>query len=391
MNQTPVNCSEIELNEYNLTTINTTLDLIKNLTVFNLVNGIIFIDSAFEFDSQRNQRSIALSKTFNSLGYFVFFIRYQWHEDDISDADYQIFEHGIMQIPRLKLTHLLQSEKLAEINLPRYFIITIPDKIMLKNYFNMRTAEISICYDIIDNWQAFNKVGRANWYCDHIEQFFINNADVVSAISKKLVQKFKDFRQIKLISNGLLGGSKFLSEITFKDKYHVGYIGHLTPTWFNWDYIFNLADDDLFVIHIIGEGVTPEILKIIQGYPNIILYGYIPQPDLKQYVMKFNIGLIPFIKGPLSESIDPLKVYEYLQFGRPVVSTGIPHLSDYPYCTNTDTFDEFKNAIINYHHITPIDEPTVAAFLSQNTWQIKCANFLKYLAEEHITGGEKNA
>ena len=383
---TPVN-SKIISTDSSINLLDSSIDFIKHLEQQNLIKGIVFIDSAFDFDESRNQRSICVANELNLRGYFVFFLRYQWGVNDTSSSDFKIFKQGIMQIPRLKIEYLLSLDIIRTIKLNSYFIITIPDMFLINNYLNIRNQGIKVCYDILDNWKEFNKVGAAPWYNENIENFFINNADVVTAVSKKLVNTLNSSREIKLLSNGLSGNDNFLPYIKEEDKYHVGYIGHLTDKWFHWDYIFNLAKDNRFVIHIIGEGASLNILKKIKEYKNIIFYGYIPKTHLKQYASYFNVGLIPFINSELSNCVDPLKVYDYLQFGRPVVSTGIPHISEYPYCINTVEFSDFKDAIIKLsEEIILIDKNKIISFLRKNTWNKKITELLNFIQSESITG-----
>lgn len=368
--------------------IKSAIDLMHYLHQCNLIKGIVFIDCAFDFDEARNQRSISLANELNAQGYFVFFLRYQWNEYDTSTGDYKLFRDGIMQIPRLKTEQLVSDETINNIQLERYFILTIPDDFLLKNYLSIRQAGIKICYDIIDHWKGFNSAGAAPWYNESTEQFFINNADVVTAVSRRLISALGNAREIKLVSNGLFGSDNFLPLSKGGEKYHLGYIGHLTDKWFNWEYVFKLLEDKQFVLHIIGEGAPPHILKKIKKYSNIIFYGYIPKNQLTQYACNFNVGLIPFVDSELSHCVDPLKVYDYLQFGRPVVSTGIPHLSDYPHCINTITFEDFKEAIIKLSEVS-IDKAAVCSFLEENNWSRKAGRIIHFLERESIIGDMK--
>lgn len=371
---------------FNISAVSSAIDFIEFTHERGLLKGIIFIDSAFDFDENRNQRSIAMAKEFNALGYFVFFLRYQWRKNDNSYLDYNVFKQGIQQIPRGDFPQLIALQSLKKIKTNQYIITSIPDSFILENYLSIRQQGIKISYDIIDNWEAFHALGYAPWYCKKIERFFINNADVVSAVSNGLINAHNSTRHIELISNGLFGGLHFLSHAPTDNAHHVGYFGHLTEKWFNWDIVFKLADDKRFVVHIIGEGAPSWTLKKMLTYPNMPFYGYIPQQDLPQYAAHFSVGLIPFKDSALSQCVDPLKVYEYLQFGLPVVSTGIPHLSTYPYCINVPDFDAFKHAILELSQKPPMDKVLIASFLQGNAWKNKCTTLLNLLDKSHITG-----
>jgi glycosyltransferase involved in cell wall biosynthesis len=41
-----------------------------------------------------------------------------------------------------------------------------------------------------------------------------------------------------------------------------------------------------------------------------------------------DVGLIPYVRSALTDSIFPMKVYEYLAAGLPVISTELPALAD---------------------------------------------------------------
>jgi len=357
-------------------TFDEVFQLIKQFNTNHLIQGIICIDTAFDFDDQRNQRTIALAKTFVSLGYFVLFLRYQWNKHDHSEHDFKFFYDRMMQVPRFGMKHLLANNRFTNIQLKKYFFVTIPDEYLGSQYIDIRSNGFSMCYDILDNWEEFHLHGAAPWYKEETELFFVNNADVVSAVSKPLIDKFQHLRQIKLVSNGIFGKADFLPRVQQDGRYQAGYFGHLTDKWFDWDLLFQLAEDKRFVIHLIGEGAPELVLKKIPQYQNILYYGYLPQPALRHIVALFDVGLIPFRINNLSNCVDPLKVYEYLQFGRPVVSTGINHLSEYPYCSNVTDAEQFKEAIIKAVEETQLDYSIINQFLSDHAWSKKCHDLL---------------
>jgi glycosyltransferase involved in cell wall biosynthesis len=350
---------------------------LQQLDQNNAIQGIIFIDAAFDFDEHRNQRTIAFAKAFVSLGYFVFFIRNQWSTKDCSAYDFNLFHNRVFQIPRFIMSTVLTQEWIAQSSIAKYFIATIPDNYLLEQYLEVRQSGCQLIYDILDNWEELAECGSAPWYEPSIEQFFVNNADAVFAVSQPLVDKFKLTRLVQLLSNGIFGEPCFLPRLKEEGQFHAGYLGHLTDKWFDWDLVFELAEDKRFIIHLIGEGAPQNMLERANLFSNIIYYGYIPQPQLVKYVASFDVGLIPFKTNKLSESVDPLKVYEYLQFGRPVVSTGIPHLSNYPYCRNVKNSEEFKETIIYAIEEMSLDVNEINQFLMDNSWFEKCRRLLQ--------------
>ncbi|NLG33541.1 MAG: glycosyltransferase family 1 protein, partial [Syntrophomonadaceae bacterium] len=59
---------------------------------------------------------------------------------------------------------------------------------------------------------------------------------------------------------------------------------------------------------------------------NIYLVGAKSKEELPGYLKKFDVCLNPFRPGRLSAAVNPLKFYEYLASGKPIVSTPMPEM-----------------------------------------------------------------
>ena len=79
--------------------------------------------------------------------------------------------------------------------------------------------------------------------------------------------------------------------------------------------------------------------------------------------------MIPFVEGALSEAVDPIKIYEYLYFGLPVIVTGIRHLDRFPmtYFSEKETIAYSLDLALNESRL-PSD---LESFLVQTTWQAR--------------------
>jgi glycosyltransferase involved in cell wall biosynthesis len=65
------------------------------------------------------------------------------------------------------------------------------------------------------------------------------------------------------------------------------------------------------------------------GGNNIHWLGYRPYDRVADYMASFDVCIIPFHEDDLTRAVDPLKLYEYLAAGKPVVSTPLPRSSDF--------------------------------------------------------------
>ncbi|MBP7937175.1 MAG: glycosyltransferase [Phycisphaerae bacterium] len=64
--------------------------------------------------------------------------------------------------------------------------------------------------------------------------------------------------------------------------------------------------------------------------PNLHWLGPKDHSELPNYLKGFDVGLIPFRKVPLTYHANPIKLYEYLAAGVPVVSTHLPAVRPLP-------------------------------------------------------------
>ena len=77
-------------------------------------------------------------------------------------------------------------------------------------------------------------------------------------------------------------------------------------------------------IFLIGRTLPGVDLSHLKQYKNIVFHGLVPQPELPAYLAQMDVCLNVFRAGALSKDVSPLKFYEYLATGKPVVSTREP-------------------------------------------------------------------
>ncbi len=78
----------------------------------------------------------------------------------------------------------------------------------------------------------------------------------------------------------------------------------------------------------VGPGDPRTDLSALRDVPNIHLLGPRTYAQLPNALLAADAGLIPYARNPITESVFPMKVYEYLAAGLPVVATPLPALAD---------------------------------------------------------------
>ncbi len=80
----------------------------------------------------------------------------------------------------------------------------------------------------------------------------------------------------------------------------------------------------------VGLGAPETDVSSLSAEPNIHLLGPRAHRRLPAVLRGADAGLIPYARNRLTESIFPMKVYEYLAAGLPVLATPLPALSGLP-------------------------------------------------------------
>lgn len=70
-------------------------------------------------------------------------------------------------------------------------------------------------------------------------------------------------------------------------------------------------------------------VSALRALPNVYLLGRRANGELPAYCAAFTAGLMPFTRGALARSINPIKMHEYLAAGLPVISTPLPEAQRY--------------------------------------------------------------
>jgi glycosyltransferase involved in cell wall biosynthesis len=95
----------------------------------------------------------------------------------------------------------------------------------------------------------------------------------------------------------------------------------------------------------VGLGDPHTDVTDLAAEPNVALLGSRPHGDLPAVLRGTDVALIPYRRSPLTDSIFPMKVYEYLAAGCPVVATPLPALRGEPAVVTAPDAGSFVAAV----------------------------------------------
>lgn len=164
---------------------------------------------------------------------------------------------------------------------------------------------------------------------------------IVIATATKLYNDVAKYRKknFKLVTNGVVYEHfrdikhtipDEMEPIVQEGKPIIGYYGALA-TWFDYDLVKEIAKKRTdWNIVLIGWDYDGSLGEAKLGdYDNIKVIGPVDYLRLPLYAQWFDISTIPFQINEVTESTSPVKLFEYMALGKPIVTTAMPECKKY--------------------------------------------------------------
>ena len=237
------------------------------------------------------------------------------------------------------------------------------------NYLRLFNARgIRTVFELIDDWET--SLG-GDWFNIEVYRQFVAEAQHVVGTAKLLVNRLENLDRADALylpnaANEYIFDKykKYSKPNDLPTGRRVGlYFGSLYGEWFAWDYLQEAATrnaDINFVL--IGDRPNGKIMPA-----NVHMIGAKMIDELPGYLVHSDFCIIPFAPGQISDAVSPIKIFEYLFSGKPVVSTHMPEVIGYPGVSIANSPEEFASLCASIE----ISEAQIRdndQFISRNSW-----------------------
>jgi UDP-galactopyranose mutase len=124
----------------------------------------------------------------------------------------------------------------------------------------------------------------------------------------------------------------------------------------------------------------------------VALLGKQPQGDLAAYAANWDVALIPFKPDRLAAGADPIKTYEYLAMGLPVVATGVyPPAGGEAFVRRVEGAEAFVHEIEQATQGGREEAAARRAFAASCTWDHRIEEMLASIEQGRQRVAEKRA
>lgn len=322
------------------------------------------------YDVGGGQRFAQLARTFDSMGFDVYYI-YAFPGEEVKQfqMDIRVTEHVSLE----EITTEWFLERCREDSLVIFEIPYDGFESYLDEAGKMGCTTI---YEHVDNWDTSLGI---MFYQEDVLKRYLDKAGEIVVTARNLKEKIAEHtdREVHYLPNAV-NSDIFDSERSYRKpkdlvtgKKTLLYFGSLWGKWFDWEKINYLAEKHPdYQINLIGE--YKESLRDLTGNrKNIHFLGEKLQTELPAYLVYSDIALLPFKTCEIGKYVSPLKVFEYIAMDVPVLATKLVDIEGYPNVFCSDDNEEWAAFADNL--------PTKAdnrAFLKENNWFSRCRELL---------------
>ncbi|HXD54914.1 MAG TPA: glycosyltransferase [Solirubrobacteraceae bacterium] len=194
-----------------------------------------------------------------------------------------------------------------------------------------------VVYHCVDDISAHERIDTAGFRA--AEARFAARADLVLASAPELVRRMRELSTNVLAAPNVADTALFaralqdgpvdaaLSELP---RPRIVFTGAISAIKLDLALLADLArlrrDWSIALVGPVGLGDPHTDVGALAREPNVHMLGKRPYEQLLDVLRGADAGLIPYVRSELTASIFPMKVYEYLAAGLPVVATPLPAL-----------------------------------------------------------------
>lgn len=199
-----------------------------------------------------------------------------------------------------------------------------------------------VCYDCVDDFRSFPQYHGRSKRIAASEERILRRADLVFATSPTLYEaKRRHSPNTHLVPNvgdyehfskAMLTETRVPADLLQIRPPRIGFVGAIDDYKLDLDLVAQVAtshaDYSFVLIGPVGVAEKQARLGVLRR-PNVHLLGYRPYESLPAYLKGMDACIIPYAVNEHTKSVFPIKFFEFLATGKPVVVTPLPSLLAY--------------------------------------------------------------
>lgn len=242
-----------------------------------------------------------------------------------------------------------------------------------------------IIYDKMDDDVSITQNKLLKKLLMRVEPLLIKRANLIFVTAKKFLDELlKQGKKVYHIPNAFdrsMNSNCIQKDLKDNNNRKVfGYVGMIAH-WFDVSAIETILEaDEKNIVVLVGPSQIPPII-----HDRVIYTGTVPKEEVACYIQSFDVCLYPFKKSEFLDTIDPVKIYEYLAMNKPVIAVNSIETAKfdnliYRYGDNR----ELSSILALKEWKAPfISENDYNLFFDNNTWEQR-VNLIKDIIKNEV-------
>lgn len=244
-----------------------------------------------------------------------------------------------------------------------------------------------IIYDCMDNHAALSGSGVRGKAVDEEEKRLVSRSDLVFASSSLLKEKMEKYiskpgMEVVLVRNGYDFKKIYdIDQGKIKASYKIGYIGTISE-WMDYPAVVRSIEEcGNIEYHLIGLVSGNNYVR----KDKLFYEGVVEHDVLYDKVKDYDCLVMPFVVNDVVLSVDPVKLYEYISFGKCIISVCYPEIERFgEYVYFYHTTEEYCRLIreLSLKGFPPkYSKESRDGFLGENTWDERLGKIVESIGK----------
>lgn len=342
--------------------------------------AVVVFDSRVGWNIPLFQRSQHMANELTDDGYLYFYRTSEQFDPHIKTVEKLKDRLYLVNMANFALQNAM-FDILKEYKGHKFLSLYSTDVYLDEQYIKEKYTDngFKIIYEYIDELSDEISGHLPDFVYDRHKNIIEDKSNIAVGSADKLIEEIEEIRgkeNVAMITNGVQYDHwqyrsdevpEKLKDIVSKGNPIIGYFGALAK-WFDYELLKKVAKErpnyEIVLIGFLYDNSFKD--SKIDELENVHYLGIVDYKELNKYSQYFTISTIPFLLNDITESTSPVKLFEYMAMGHPIVTTDMRECRKY------------KSVLIGKSHEDFIEKLDFALTLDKND------EYYNYLKEEAL-------